>query len=390
MIVQLGLQIRYAKRMDLSMSGLKSSSTTSEILGLTSLRFFAAFHVLLFHAFRLLDQPLGSCRTFLEAGGTSVSFFFILSGFVLAFSHAKESTKVDLHSVRCFWRARFMRIYPLYFLGFVLSAPYTVCHFLKMNSASLAFKKTAVQGIASLILIQAWVPRMALTWNMPAWSLSVEAFFYFLFPFFAYGIWKIPRKYLKYTWLILYAVSLLGTLGFSELGSDFRAAPLVDVFLKFNPALRLPEFLIGIVLGRIFLACPYFLPSFPVLGLVTVLSILVSYCFSDRLPYYLFHNGLLIPLFSLLILSVALGRDHGLKWLKYPKLVFLGKASFALYILQFPVQIGVVSLLGLGKFHSIIGQILAVSLVIVLPIFVAVLACFYFDHPIQKWLRYRF
>ena len=46
-----------------------------------------------------------------------VGFFFLLSGFVLAYNYADRPTPLDK---RQFWRARFARLYPIYLLSLVL------------------------------------------------------------------------------------------------------------------------------------------------------------------------------------------------------------------------------------------------------------------------------
>ena len=114
-------------------------------------------------------------------GGYSVTFFFVLSGFVLAWTARPGDTAGD------FWRRRFARIYPVYLLAFVLGVLVT----------------GLVQGrhidggpaLASLFLVQAWFPTSTyyFSTNGVAWALSCEAFFYLVFPFAIGPLLRLQR-----------------------------------------------------------------------------------------------------------------------------------------------------------------------------------------------------
>jgi peptidoglycan/LPS O-acetylase OafA/YrhL len=110
-------------------------------------RFFAAFYVVLFHGLPWLRQKYalpGSLQTFLGNGYLAVNLFFILSGFILAYTYDGqiEGKTNRLH----FWEARFARIYPVYFLSLVLAFWF---------ERGLSFgARTAV-----LLMVQAWNPR---------------------------------------------------------------------------------------------------------------------------------------------------------------------------------------------------------------------------------------
>ena len=109
-----------------------------------------------------------------------VSFFFVLSGFILVYTYAgREIDKRD------FYQARFARIYPAYLFSpaalvavFLLRRIENARPVLRIRGAPLR------PGDRSLVLLllQAWLPAAALSWNAVAWSLSVEAFFYAIFP----------------------------------------------------------------------------------------------------------------------------------------------------------------------------------------------------------------
>src|SRR5487761_828074 len=99
---------------------MEAAQDKFKILPLTSIRFFAAFYVLLFHAERNLAALGWVPRVLMRIVGlgyVSVSFFFLLSGFILALVYLKDGRPVTR---RRFYWARVARIYPLYLAAMLL------------------------------------------------------------------------------------------------------------------------------------------------------------------------------------------------------------------------------------------------------------------------------
>src|SRR5689334_22296101 len=140
---------------------------------LTSLRFWAAAVVVLNHLDAakisyLPDIVKGWCQSGYEA----VSFFFVLSGFILTYVYSSPREDGGLNvSARRFRIARFARIGPAYYLGLILMLPpfiygLAVAGMIPLDDFVLA-------TIAVPTLLQAWFPPISFSWNGPAWSLSV-------------------------------------------------------------------------------------------------------------------------------------------------------------------------------------------------------------------------
>src|SRR5271157_15353 len=172
---------------------------------ITSLRFFAAFHVALFHidAMGAITGPPW-LKTFAGIGYVGVSFFFVLSGFILVYTYAGRNIVL-----REFWQTRFARIYPAYLFSLLLSFPFFYFGALKMHVPFFAFSEQhfALASVLVLLLLQSWVPAAALSWNAVAWSLSVEAFFYAIFPFALTRFGKLSRRML---WTLIPACWIAG------------------------------------------------------------------------------------------------------------------------------------------------------------------------------------
>jgi peptidoglycan/LPS O-acetylase OafA/YrhL len=106
------------------------------------------------------------------AGATGVSFFFVLSGFVLTWSARSHDTAAG------FWRRRIARIYPVHLVTAVAA--------MLLGSAILGQPRpTGQQLAANLLLIHSWWPAWWQTLNPVSWSLACEAFFYATFPVLA-------------------------------------------------------------------------------------------------------------------------------------------------------------------------------------------------------------
>jgi len=357
---------------------------------LTSLRFFAAFHVVMFHLHALhIFEGRGLYHQIASIGYVGVSLFFVLSGFILVYTYAGRSwTKGE------FWRARFARVYPAYLFSLVLTAPpfFYVCIKLKdMDIPFFAWFKAHLVLSATLVplLLQAWWPMAALAWNAPAWSLSVEAFFYAAFPFLVARLLRARAQAMLRILAASWLVSLALSGGYWLLRPDGLAHTddvLLNVFwlnaLKFNPLARLPEFVMGMALGFLFLrgavdrkwATPLLLG-----GIAVSLAIVMG---SGHIPYPILHDSALAPAFAAIIYGLAL-RPSWIGFLEIKALVLLGDASYTLYLLHNFV---------LGAYFSPFGTLrhltpLGIAIGIVLPIVISLVVYRLIEVPARNWLR---
>src|SRR5215470_12788068 len=169
-------------RVEVPTAAERTFSGRRRLDGLTALRLLAALHVILFHlkVEGILTGGPWWYQNFAGIGYIGVNFFFVLSGFILVYIYAANNA-----DVRRFWKARFARIYPAYVFSLAVTAPFFFFVLRHLNLPFFAWSERhlAFAALLTLCLFQAWSPQGALTWNPVCWSLSVEAFFYFLFPF---------------------------------------------------------------------------------------------------------------------------------------------------------------------------------------------------------------
>lgn len=307
--------------------------------GLTTLRFFAAFHVILFHlnVEGILTGGPWWYQNFASIGYVGVNFFFVLSGFILVYTYAAS----DLDPRR-FWQARFARIYPAYLLSLAITAPF---FFITAKSLNLSFfrwseQHLALSSILTLLLLQSWFPQGALAWNPVCWSLSVEAFFYSLFPSLLKRTKPLSRRRLLFwiagTWLISLGASVAYMVihpdGAAKVNSTETTLFWKNV-LSFNPLVRLPEFVVGMFACRLFLART----GSRRLGSICILSgvagVALVTIFANQVPNPVISTGLLSPAFAAIIYGVAL-QPRWTRILALPPLVYLGEASYSLYLLH--------------------------------------------------------
>ncbi|GHG67606.1 acyltransferase [Comamonas sp. JC664] len=315
---------------------------------LTGLRFFAALHVVLFH---FAAPTLGSApevlRNWVGAGYAAVGVFFVLSGFVLAWNYLDAEGRMETPP-RAFWAARVARVYPVYVLAFLLAAPTTIAASVMDNGWLVAAGKATIGGLCTLALVQAWVPVVALYWNPPGWSVAVEAFFYGVFPHLARGLPRLRPSVLPAALVGAWLLGLAPPVLYLWLDPDRVATVNAGTWttwlavLKFNPVMRLPEFVFGVLLGWYFVRARAAEPAKQGRGAAQALvggALLVAAGMAaPRIPFPLMHNALLVPASGLLVYGLAKG-GGALGWLlSRPLLVRLGGASYALYLLQYPAS----------------------------------------------------
>ena len=335
-----------AIQVDEALQTAKAPAEKEQLLPLTGLRLFLALWVIVYHQ-TSPDGTLGAYMPLLnpaffslvETGYAAVGVFFLLSGFILTYNYDFSGGWNKRAAIR-FAIARFSRIYPVYLLGLVLVLPFFVKPLIRHPGTEGPI------GALQFALLQSWVPAATGTWNSPGWSLSDEAFFYALFPVVGMCLSRVTRlPGLVVAGLFLWAAALLVPLG-SVLGnvdglniSAIRSnhhSFAVD-FVRYFPIFRLPEFLLGIVTARIYLRIQHgFRGRGYYLYLPALAAAAIILTHANRVAYPLMHNGILAPLSACVVLGLALGGGALARILSIPLVVFLGGASFSMYILHLP------------------------------------------------------
>jgi len=303
----------------------------------TSLRFFAAFYVALFHMNEMgvITGPHW-LKTFAGIGYVGVSFFFVLSGFILVYTYAGRNIVLGE-----FYQTRFARIYPAYLFSLLITFPFFYFGALKMHVPFFYFAEQhfTLAAVLVVLLLQSWVPEAALSWNAVAWSLSVEAFFYAIFPFVLTRFGKLSRKIL---WAIIPACWIAGlAVSIGYLAMRPAGAPYVSSnnwsgavqFVKFFPLVRLPEFLMGMACGYLFVRSernPKLALPLVGLGLLGVAAVAAA---SKFVPYLVVHTAMSGPPFAAIVYGIAL-EPKWASWLNNRLLVLFGNASYSFYLLH--------------------------------------------------------
>jgi peptidoglycan/LPS O-acetylase OafA/YrhL len=349
--------------------------------GLTGLRCFAAINIVFFH----FSNPnwFGPLAPVVNAGFASVSFFILLSGFVLAYNYAGRARAGELDKER-FWEARFTRLYPVYFLSLLLSWRMVPVEY---AAHTLAMFWTGM--VLSPLLLQGWIPEIATFLNTPAWTMSAEAAYYMAFPWLAKG--KRPERVGPYLakMAVVWGLGLIPGLLYIALNPDgiphpdrWSYGPWLQV-LKYTPLPHLASFVFGVMLAnldelvgrtsrlRLILGVGGFAATFGVLSL------------GPLIPYPIVHDGLLMPLFGCIILGLA-GNNPLAYALGWRPLVFVGEASYCLYLLHFNLwnlihDSQVLEWTGLIRFDPWISYVLLIAL--------ALLALHLVEKPAQRQLR---
>ena len=292
-----------------------------EIFPLTGIRAIAAWLVVALHQseqFPLyIAQPLHKTLHF---GSNGVDLFFILSGIIIAYVYGEKFMIFNFFAYRDFLIKRLARLYPasvaslfgLMLIGAVL--------YLSGRNTSFFSQNPPLQLVSHLTLTFNWtIQAMAVNWNVPAWSISMEWMAYLLFPL----LWR--------------SVLRLGQTGLVLLVSALMVAMclLVTTTTLNDGIIRvLSEFTVGLCLYRLFTIGAFVTAPLPLIGglclaLFVVLGVWLGW-HSDQVRVVV---PLLVPvLYALLLQRGALARFCTL-----PSVVFWGRVSYSLYITHYVV-----------------------------------------------------
>jgi peptidoglycan/LPS O-acetylase OafA/YrhL len=351
---------------------------------LTGLRWWAAFAVFLHHSQNYSPLPLPFAKV-LPFGVSGVTFFFVLSGFVLTWSHFERDT-----AGRFYWR-RFARIWPLHLVATLLAVP---VFYAATAHPGQSWVKPYDWGtiVLSLLLLHAWVPdtKVFFGGNPASWSLSCEMFFYAIFPFL---VRPALRRRIRWLAVIFVVVAVGMWVPWLLLrGHVVVGHPDLAMLLTRSPAARAFEFLLGLLVA-VAIRRGWRSP----IGAWTAMALLAGAL--TGLVVWQFHSGwwwvaqplsimnqATAPFYALLIAAVAT-RDlkGGGSLLRSRPMVALGQWSYAFYLVHATVLYAAREAWGLQPrgFRSL------VPMAGILLVAIALSALLYklIEHPLERRLR---
>jgi peptidoglycan/LPS O-acetylase OafA/YrhL len=349
---------------------------------LAGLRFVAAVVVAVAHLPEISHDPaLGRvAQRFLSEGIYGLTFFFVLSGFVLAYGYLDRLAQPTRPALRNYFVARAARIWPLHLLtlGLVLAVPIG----------------PAPEGIgpllANVFLVHSWVPSLAYiqSYNSVAWTLSLEWFFYLLCPLVLVGIgrWRSATpRHLHLAALGVWLVTIALVLPFAN-HEGFWPLYICNVC----PPVRCGEFTVGVLLGAAFVrgrvrSGPIELARTRRLwtGIeIAVVALVVALIFrSHRVPLLFRMNGYYIPAVALLVTVFARERGRVSRALASRSIVYLSELSFAFYLLH-----AIVFTHLRAAYASWVGAYAGAGLLVATTFVAAAAAHHLVERPMREWI----
>jgi peptidoglycan/LPS O-acetylase OafA/YrhL len=311
-----------------------------QIKSLTSLRFFAAFWVVIYTYIHELNTPI--TLGLFQKGYLGVDLFFILSGFILSYVYLEKFGEGGFDYGQ-FITLRLARIYPLHLatLGFTL----------------LLILAAAIKGVtldanvgnwaalpAHLTLTQAWGLAPSASFNHASWSISAEWFAYLSFPAVAAAAWPLRNRPV---YAVLLAILLM--IGTHLLFAAFAGFPLTHATFQWGALRIVPCFLFGSALYLAWRAGAVRNSRIALLG--TLLGTLIVFAAASASHGDNMVDTLIVITLGLTLLSAAGLNQNGVMGSR--ALVYLGEISFATYMIYVPWKWvylkAVKAVLGLGE-----------------------------------------
>ncbi|SCE51558.1 Peptidoglycan/LPS O-acetylase OafA/YrhL, contains acyltransferase and SGNH-hydrolase domains [Streptomyces sp. DvalAA-14] len=346
---------------------------------LTSLRFFAAFAVFTFH-FTGTGGETGFGRVpvlfpYSMIGGQGVTFFFVLSGFLMMWVF-----KPHEHPGVFYWR-RVGRIWPAHLVSLLLAiyAYYIMAH-LTIDWPSL---------ILSVFLVQTWPPHVypTLPGNEVTWTLSVELLFYLLFPLLG----RLADR-CRTRWLVVATALGLAGMWLTNWIAAVNATPATAGWIMRLPVVYLPEFLLGMTVATA-VRRGWRLPLRPVVP-VLLLAAYVGFYYKGRPQLTLgaiqqvdYTERQAVAIFSVLIILAFVQREiRGLRGvLNTRPLVLLGAWSYCFYLVHH--SLSRIATYIWGRLPDNNWALLGVLAVGVVGNVLAWLLFRYVEEPAERWMR---
>lgn len=315
-----------------------------KIDSLTAIRFFAASAIVFMHSRAAFSFTSDLAPNWPLNYG--VTFFFVLSGFILTYVHGD----MEKESFSEFYIARFSRIWPAHIASFVL-----LLVLLPMPLWMIGGSNPILVPISNILLLQSFIPipEYYFSFNAVSWSISTEMAFYIVFPFLLRDWGRTyPWKIATITLLAVAAVALCDLFDYPQYAPETLLRVTSHGIFYISPVTRIFEFLLGIMAAKAAIRCgllgndakgPTLVWS--VLELSMLALALYMAASSYAIPYNLgikggsalgafLANGIGAVFFAVALGILAFQRGLLSRLLCFKPLVLLGEISFSLYLVH--------------------------------------------------------
>jgi peptidoglycan/LPS O-acetylase OafA/YrhL len=348
---------------------------------LTSLRFFFAFFVCLSHLPFLKEDIRYKVmfETIFSEGFLGVSFFFILSGFILSLNYKEKIINRKITLIQ-FFVARFARIYPLHFITMLVSIP--------------AFYSGGKNLLYNVLLLQSYIPNQHVffSYNAPSWSISDEMFFYVMFPTLMIFLHKISN-FLKTIFLLAFITLIL------LLNVLLIDLVKIHYWLYISPFVRVFDFILGILLFDLVLYLKNKKSTlkqslFNFLEVAGIATLVIFFIFHNNIPIsYRFSIYYWLPMCMIIVgVSHIFIFNESTTWiskiLSWKILVYLGEISFGFYLINYLVLIYANKFNGLFGLH--IKNIPYAVETFIITLIVSIFAFEYIEKPLNRTIKNMF
>lgn len=337
---------------------------------LTSLRLIFALMVFGAHCY-VIDDIFST--HFFKEGFVGVSFFFVLSGFIIAYNYQKKLQEKEI-TRRTFWVARIARVYPLHWLTLfiaVILGDYVVA------SGGLDWCR---HFLASLTLTHAYIPEADyyFSFNSPSWSLCCEQLFYICFPFLV----PLTRNY-KYLLYIFCVTAIL-----LVVGMHFTPEEEIKGYWYVNPITRFPDFIAGMLLFPLYERLkdkPITFRQGSLMEIGAVILFLTFYMCASEIPkVYRYSCFYWLPV-AVVLISFSLQKGILSRILSHRFLVVGGEISYGFYLIHLFI------LLSYAKWQKEAGFDIAwyifVPVLFGITVLLSLLSYRYFERPMNKRVK---
>jgi peptidoglycan/LPS O-acetylase OafA/YrhL len=302
------------------------------ILPLTGLRAFAASWVVLYHFrddIKRLMPRSEPAWPFLDAGYVGVDIFFILSGFIITYTYLGQFGSIRARGYGRFLWLRLARIYPVHLFTLAIFASIVVPgHVQDVRPGDILDVVRLEDFRRQIVLLHAWGTTGNHAWNYPAWSISAEWLAYLVFPVAALGLARVVRPGAAWagvaaalafnlaTFLAIDAAGMTGDIIWVRILGEFGAGCFLFLLWRDRRA--------GLVPWRVVT------PALVFASIVATMAFEAA--FGEIAPV------LAAPLYGFAILGLAHQQDRAAWFMALRPLVYLGEASYSLYMTHAIVQ----------------------------------------------------